>query len=204
MLRFFLGQRASKDNKVSKSAKASSQRKALIVEHLECREMLSALSWVGNYSGSWSDKRNWNPQATPGAGDSLTFSNSSFPNTVDDLQNSPTLGSITYNAGGSIDCSYPNSTISAASLTTNSANVTIKSNLSLTGALSIYGDPASYALTLANGTSVSVVSIYGNAKLILGSSSNAFGVSSGSFTGPITGSRNLSENGGGTLFLGRR
>lgn len=74
-------------------------RRPAIDRHLECLEsrlVLSALSWTGATDANWSTSTNWNPNAVPGNGDSLTFpAGAAHVANTDDLAGL-TVNSITF------------------------------------------------------------------------------------------------------------
>jgi hypothetical protein len=58
----------------------------------------SQKAWTGAVSGFWSDSRNWNPQAVPGAGEVLLFpAGASQLTMTNDLPAGTTVGAMTFN-----------------------------------------------------------------------------------------------------------
>ena len=126
----------------------------LRVEPLECRQLLTAVSWDGGGDGSnWSDPINWSGDALPGATDDVTI-NVAGVITVTHASGSTTIGSVN---------SAENLVISGGSLTvTNGASV-VSGSLNVGTLASVTANGATTTFTASGATTIDGSNLFASA-----------------------------------------
>ncbi|MDR3636208.1 MAG: hypothetical protein P4L84_20570, partial [Isosphaeraceae bacterium] len=126
-----------------------SRHRALALEALEPRTLLSAVSWTGAGDGkSWTNPSNWSGNAVPGSNDNVTIS----------LGGTPTIQITSGNQAVLSLTSTDPLSISGGTLSIN-ASSTIGGGLTMTGG-GLYAYGAGTSVSVAGATSVSGASLY--------------------------------------------
>lgn len=86
--------------RLGKRSKSRRARRPLFVQNLEPRQLLSAVMWDGEISGSWSTAANWENDTAPTSSDVATFDGNAA-NTTITLGSNTTINSLQFVSGAS-------------------------------------------------------------------------------------------------------